>query len=249
MTFSIVIPAYNAAATIAATVQSCLNQTVATLEIIVVDDASTDNTIEQLKPYLNHVILIRQPKNRGVSAARNAGWAAASGDYILFIDSDDLFHPQKIEVLSRVFAQNPDVLFLHHPYTLQSFEPVASNVDFKPNKKPFASLLLRNTVASPCMCIARSIATRFDESYRYCEDHEFVLRATHKYGCHYISPILSRLDHAVLSGKGLSAQRWKMRKGELRMYANVWRYNLLLAPLIPFLLVFSLLKHVKAYFL
>lgn len=243
MRFSVVIPAYNAAATIAATLDSCLRQTCSPFEIIVVNDGSTDRTSQVLAAFTSNIILISLGENKGVSYARNAGWAAASGDYILFLDSDDLFHPQKLEILDGILAKKPEIQFLYHDYTLAPFRPVTAGKGLLPNRISFASLLLRNTAATPCICVARPVTTRFKEAFRYCEDHEFVLDTAYHYGCFAIPLKLARLHHAILSGSGLSSKRWSMRKGEMKMYAMVWRYNLLLLPLIPLLLLFSIGKH------
>jgi teichuronic acid biosynthesis glycosyltransferase TuaG len=245
ITFSIVIPTYNAAATIANTVQSCLQQSYPPHEIIVVDDASTDHTLACLHPFLSKIKLLQHPVNKGVSAARNYGWNSATGRYVLFLDSDDTFHPHKLAILQQVLAQHPEVQFLHHPYTLSKLADIDQVANYQPVKKSFTSLLLRNTVASPCMCVARSINIRFNEQLRYCEDHDFVLRCTWHHDCYYIPAVLSRLDHAILSGSGLSAQRRLMRQGELRMYSRLGHLNPLLIPVIPFLYLWSILKHIR----
>jgi len=242
MKFSVVIPAYNASATIAATLGSCFQQTYKPAEIIVVDDGSTDNTLEILRSFSADIKLVSLGENKGVSFARNAGWAAASGDYILFLDSDDLFHSRKIEILNDVLTRNAGIKFLYHHYTLEPFEAIGDH-DAQPQAISFASLLLRNPAATPCICVSREISTRFKEAFRYCEDHEFVLNTAYYYGCSAIPLKLARLHHAVLSGSGLSARRWKMRMGEMKMYAMVWRYNPLLLPLVPFLLLLSFGKH------
>lgn len=96
---SVVIPAHNAQETIDETLRSVRAQTHRTLEILVVDDGSGDNTIEIVRRHRSadpRVVLIQQP-NAGVAAARNTGWRAASSDLIAFIDADDLWAPNKIE--------------------------------------------------------------------------------------------------------------------------------------------------------
>jgi glycosyltransferase involved in cell wall biosynthesis len=89
---TITIPAYNAGPYIAETLDSVLRQTHPHREIIVVDDGSTDDTPHRLEPYRAAIRYIRQP-NLGVGAARNAGLRVASGDYIAFLDADDLWRP------------------------------------------------------------------------------------------------------------------------------------------------------------
>jgi len=97
---SVVIPAFNRADWIIPTLRSVQNQTFGDFEVIVVDDGSTDNTAEIIAGFQADepgIRLIRHDTNRGVSAARNSGIAAAGGDYIAFLDSDDLWRPQKLE--------------------------------------------------------------------------------------------------------------------------------------------------------
>jgi glycosyltransferase involved in cell wall biosynthesis len=93
---TVVIPAYNRERYVASAVESVLNQTYQNLEIIVVDDGSTDGTVKALEPYAGRIILFCQP-NAGVSAARNVGIRAARGHWIAFLDSDDWWKPQKLE--------------------------------------------------------------------------------------------------------------------------------------------------------
>ncbi len=92
MKVSIIIPAYNAENFISKSLESAINQVYKNIEIIIVDDASTDNTAKIIKQYAsedNRIIAFYQKENKGVSAARNIGLKAASGDYIVFLDSDD----------------------------------------------------------------------------------------------------------------------------------------------------------------
>lgn len=96
MKVSVVIPTYNRANCIGDAIESALKQAYLNKEIIVVDDGSTDNTFEVLNRYGEQIRVIRQ-ENAGVSAARNAGVKAASGDWIAFLDSDDLWMPDKLQ--------------------------------------------------------------------------------------------------------------------------------------------------------
>jgi glycosyltransferase involved in cell wall biosynthesis len=93
---SVVIPTFNRSALLVTTLQSVLQQTHPALEIIVVDDGSTDDTQQVLEPFSSHITVLRQP-NRGLAGARNTGFQAATGEYILFLDSDDLLLPNALE--------------------------------------------------------------------------------------------------------------------------------------------------------
>jgi glycosyltransferase involved in cell wall biosynthesis len=97
---SVIIPAYNRAVVIGAAIESVLNQrlpsTEAKIEIIVVDDGSDDDLVGALRPFREQVRLIRHEKNLGAAAARNTGIISAKCDYLAFLDSDDVWHPNKL---------------------------------------------------------------------------------------------------------------------------------------------------------
>ena len=107
-TFSVVMPAYNAAATIATAVESVLEQTRDDFELIVVDDGSTDATAAAIERYLEdgRVRLIRQA-NAGQAHARNAALGVASGRYVSLLDSDDVWLPRYLEVMGETLARHP----------------------------------------------------------------------------------------------------------------------------------------------
>lgn len=105
---SIIIPTYNCAQYISETIDSALAQTYRDFEIIVVDDGSTDNTKEVLKKYGSQIKLIYQ-ENRGVSAARNIGISRSEGQYVAFLDADDIWLPNKLKAQVEIMNANPDV--------------------------------------------------------------------------------------------------------------------------------------------
>ena len=97
---SVVIPTYNRSVPVCQAIESVLVQQHPADEIIVVDDGSTDNTQDALKAFGKKIIVIRQ-ENAGVSSARNAGIRRATGDWITFLDSDDVWHPNRLTILHR----------------------------------------------------------------------------------------------------------------------------------------------------
>jgi len=103
---SVVITTYNQAPYIAETVLSALNQTYPHLEVIVVDDGSTDETGARLAPFRDRVALVRQ-ENQGVAASRNTGVRAAKGELIAFLDGDDLWEPDKLDVQVAAYQAHP----------------------------------------------------------------------------------------------------------------------------------------------
>ena len=94
---SIIIPAYNAQTWISQTIQSALSQTWPEKEIIVVDDGSTDRTLDTAKRFQSGNVRVISQENRGASSARNAGYHRSQGDFIQWLDADDVLAPEKIE--------------------------------------------------------------------------------------------------------------------------------------------------------
>jgi tetratricopeptide (TPR) repeat protein len=109
---SVIIPTYNRSRLLRAAVESALTQTYPNIEIIVVDDGSTDNTATEMAQYAARITYLRQA-NRGVAAARNTGIQAATGDYLTCLDDDDLILPTKIERQVQVMASRPGVGLVH----------------------------------------------------------------------------------------------------------------------------------------
>lgn len=126
---SVLIPCFNAAAVIAETLESVLSQTWPRVEIIVVDDGSTDASGEAIKPYLARGVRLIRQCNSGAAAARNRACSEASGAFIQFLDADDLLSPDKIELQMARLAANPGCIasaewarFYAHPSEAR-FEP------------------------------------------------------------------------------------------------------------------------------
>ena len=109
---SVIIPTYNCAQYIGVAVESVLAQTFADYELIVVDDGSTDETADTLKPYEGRITLIHQ-ENQERSAARNTGIRASSGQYIAFLDSDDIWQPNKLKRQVAILDQYPEVVLTY----------------------------------------------------------------------------------------------------------------------------------------
>src|SRR5262249_15619884 len=118
ITISAVIPTYNRAALVPQAVASALANITPEDEVIVVDDGSTDGTEQALAPYRDRIRLLRGP-HAGAGAARNFGSAAARGDVVAFLDSDDEWMPHKLHLQRRLFEARPDVLFCFSDFGLR----------------------------------------------------------------------------------------------------------------------------------
>lgn len=104
---SVVIPAFNAAAYIQDAVETVLAQSYRPLEIIIVDDGSTDDTVERVARYADQVVLLRQ-SNRGPGAARNLGVSRATGQIIAFLDADDLWPAERLKNMVELMLRHPE---------------------------------------------------------------------------------------------------------------------------------------------
>jgi glycosyltransferase involved in cell wall biosynthesis len=113
--FSVVIPVFNGAQTVARAIDSVLAQRYPAHEIIVVDDGSVDDTAKVLAQYQDHIRIISQA-NAGVSAARNAGGRAATGDWLAFLDADDGYFPDRLKLHAEWIATDPTLDFLTGDY-------------------------------------------------------------------------------------------------------------------------------------
>ena len=216
---SVIIPAYNSASTIIRALQSVAAQTLAPLEIIVVDDASSDTTRDLVATFTSSspipVRVLNQSINGGPSAARNAGWGKATGDYIAFLDADDQWHPRKIELQYQVMQSQPEVAMSCHGHHFSSSTTWAdiSAADTKANPVFFHKFLIRNRCATPTVMLKRSIAERFDSRKRFAEDYLLWMQITASHG-----PALrleAQLAHCSNPGYGGSGQSGKLLKMEL----------------------------------
>jgi glycosyltransferase involved in cell wall biosynthesis len=123
---SVVIPAYNCAALVLQAVESVLTQDYEPLEVIVVDDGSTDGTHEALRPVLERIRLIRQP-NGGLAAARNRGHREARGEYIAWLDSDDICEPGRIALQVEVLRRFPEVVLVSTGFSAFNDDAIVSS--------------------------------------------------------------------------------------------------------------------------
>ena len=113
---SIIIPAYNNAIYLGEAINSCLAQTYTNIEVMVVNDASPDNTTEVVKAFKDDRIkYILHKKNKGLSAARNTGIRASTGEYIALLDGDDIFHPKKVELHVDYLEKHPEIGVTYNP--------------------------------------------------------------------------------------------------------------------------------------
>ena len=176
---SVVIPAFNVAPYIAAAVRSALNQTLAELEVIVVDDGSTDDTPKILAGMASPRLRVIRRDNGGLSAARNAGILAASAPYVGLLDGDDVWMPDKATKQLAVLERCADVTmtYSHSAYLDAGGRPTGDLLLSRPRRPDLRRLVRRNLVGNGSTAIGRTAdfiaAGLFDTRLRNShEDYE-----------------------------------------------------------------------------
>jgi glycosyltransferase involved in cell wall biosynthesis len=190
---SVIIPTFERVSVLPRALDSVLAQTHAPAEVIVIDDGSTDGTAEMLEHTYPGVTVIRQP-NRGVSAARNAGLAAASSAWIAFLDSDDEWRPRKLERQLDALLPAPDTTapLVCHTEEIWIRDGRRVNPMDKHAKKGgwiFAHNLDMCRISPSAVLMHRSVLDAvggFDEILPACEDYDLWLRITSRYPVHFV---------------------------------------------------------------
>lgn len=225
---SVIIPAYNRAHVIKRAIESVLNQTYKDLELIIVDDCSTDNTKEIVESiHDQRVTYLCLQRNSGACAARNRGIDVAKGEYIAFQDSDDEWLPLKLEKQVQLLeAKEADIIFC-------GFEKIYSD-----NKKKtipenevsgFCSQekLLYESIASTQTIVGKADAVksvRFDESMPRMQDYDFIIRASGRYKIYLLNEALVKVyeqPDSITASKKQYKKRLDVTQKLLRKYENL----------------------------
>ena len=223
---SVVIPAHNSELTIRRTLESVLNQTELPLEIIVVDDCSTDSTTEIVSELTNKpnslIRLKRLTSNVGPSQARNSGWDEATSEFVAFLDSDDSWHPRKLEIQTKWMLEHPEHPVSGH-LTGSSFA-YPSDEAWPVRKFNLTDFLVRNRISTPTVMVRTSILERFDSNSWYAEDYDLWLQILSRVKVlARIELPLTQLHKADYGEAGLSSHLLPMFRGEVQAVRNLYK--------------------------
>lgn len=182
---SVIIPAYNAAATIGRALASIARQTLKPAEVIVVDDGSADATVETARAMQDSLagtkLIVISQENKGAGAARNRAIAEATGTYLAFLDADDEWLPEKLERSLQVL-QDGDYLLVAHDYldtTPSGDQHIDCRKRFEEGPDPYTSLYLKGYIPSISVVTRRDAvlaAGGFDETLRNAQDFDLWLK-------------------------------------------------------------------------
>ncbi|MFJ4044403.1 glycosyltransferase family 2 protein [Microbacterium sp. NPDC089987] len=224
---SVVIPFYNSSATLSRALASVAAQSHAVREVIVVDDASRAtersraNAIVERYPIAR---LISLEQNKGPGFARNIGWNESGGAWIAFLDSDDAWHPRKVEMqLSAVCASRmPLQMVASRTLRLESvaeLDGIAISDGVPTREVTKRALIKRNRMATSSVMVRRDVKPRFAPNRRFSEDYELWLTIAGMHGGVALVnlPLVAQFK-AAYGASGLSSRTWSMIFGEYLAY-------------------------------
>jgi len=194
---SVIIPVHNGAEYIPAALRSVLAQTQPAQEIIVVDDGSRDNLDQALQPFLSQIIFLRHPQALGVSAARNTAIAAATGEWLAFLDHDDEWLPHKTERQLRAVAGRPEIGLVYSDMEVFGETNKPSRLKDLPTPRGwvFKELLLHNFI-TPSTALTRRAAVLevggFNNDFYNVQDRDLFLRLAARWQAEYVPETLAR---------------------------------------------------------
>ena len=209
---SVIVPTYNRAGWLEETLRSVVSQTFKDFELIVVDDGSTDNTSKVMESFPDAKYFTMR-ENSGVSKARNLGLDYAKGEFICFLDSDDLWNEKKLEIQLYWMESNIDsqVCYTNEIWVRNGVRVNPMNKHRKYTGDIFRHCLALCIVSPSSVMLRKELFNKvgnFDESLPACEDYDLWLRIAVKYAFHFIEEplIIKRGGHA----DQLSRKYWGM---------------------------------------
>ncbi len=223
---SVIIPAYNAADSISAALDSVFAQTFSDFEVLVINDGSPDTeSLEQaLQPYMGRIVYLKQ-SNKGPGAARNAGILQMRGKYAAFLDSDDVWLPTHLATQLRILAGDPTLDLVYADSILMEDgsavghafgrEPQLESVTFEALLAETCNVGTSSAVASRESLMA---AGMFDERFKCCEDFDLWLRMSFRGARMKYDPAV-HLYHNLSRGS-LSGNRHVMKRARIEVYGK-----------------------------
>jgi len=229
---SVIIPCFNAEKWLTEAIDSCLKQSYLKIEIIVVNDGSTDNSLEIMKSYSDKIVWETGP-NRGGNHARNRGFALSSGDYIQYLDADDYLLPEKIERQVRFLEETEaDVVYGDWRYRqhLPDGTSFLDNINISGPKEDFLESLLANHrwVPPVALLYTRDSVERcggWDENLKAGQDRDFLMsvvvsgsKIVYQPGCYSIYRKYGNTTISTSNRKRLLESHWfLMEKAEAKL--------------------------------
>ena len=224
LSVTVVIPCYRCRSTIERALSSVANQTHLPAEVLLVDDCSGDGTLEKLyELQRSHecgwIKIIALPRNVGPARARNRGWDSAKGEFVAFLDADDSWHPQKLQLQWNCMQAHQETMLCGHAVARASSAPNPDIGGFTTRPISSTRMLFKNPIAPTSAMVRTSLELRFRDGHRHMEDHLLWMEIA--LGGHAVTRMDACLAYqykAPFGEGGLSAQLWSMELADLRNY-------------------------------
>lgn len=221
---AVVVPAYNASSFLRRTLETIAAQTFAPAEVVIVDDGSTDDTAAIAEAFAaeRHPfrVLVLRESHRGPGATRNAGIARATAEWVAFLDSDDLWAREKLEVVADAIRNHPDVNILCHNERMTMLDGAERIIDTASVYVPSASfarqLFRQNLFSTSAVVCRRDLLVRFggfDEHLSSSQDYELWLRMSSQLAPMFISRLLG--VYVVRPGNISTSNFWRRLRNVL----------------------------------
>lgn len=259
---SVVIPCFNAYYFLERAVDSVINQTLLPMQLVLVDDASTDNgktrnlivNIENNIRSLNSKISVKTiflSRNGGPGCARNIGWDAANQNWIAFLDADDAWHPRKIALQYDILLNNISIDLLAHKSAFIQTNDI-KDMELQINKPmklvniSLGMLLISNKLPTRSVILRRSIPLRFPENNNLAEDYSLWLDIVASgFDVRLMKFVMAYTFRPEYSLGGYSGQLWIHEKRELATLRRLYHRRDIHAIVLIFSMALSLLKFIK----
>ncbi|CAI3654987.1 glycosyltransferase family 2 protein [Clostridium neonatale] len=189
---SVIMAVYNGEKYIQEAIESVFNQTYKDIELVVVDDGSTDNTRKIVEKYED--VIYRYQENKGQGSARNLGIEVSKGEYLAFLDSDDLYAPDKIEKQLKILLENNNIDVVYNDLkvvdeNLKYLNILKSEGIYERREDLLANIIYRQVIQGPiCMMLRRKCIEdiKWSEELIYAVDYEYVIKLALKYNFKYL---------------------------------------------------------------
>jgi glycosyltransferase involved in cell wall biosynthesis len=229
---SVVVPCYCCVGTIERAVESVALQSCRPLELILVNDASPDQTAECLQRlkecYPEWVVVVNLTANVGAGEARNAGWDRAKGRYVAFLDADDSWHERKLEWQCAYMDLHPEIALTGHAHVIGSAAAEILNFDGKSASISKWDLLISNRFVTPSVMLRREMTQRFRQGRRHMEDHLLWMElACAGQGLARLDAPLVTVHKPLVGVSGLSSHIWSMSQADWGNYGLLFRSGFL----------------------
>ncbi|MDP5337298.1 MAG: glycosyltransferase [Nodularia sp. (in: cyanobacteria)] len=225
-TISVVIPAYNCEKTIQATIESVLNQTFTNFELIIINDGSQDSTLDIVSQIKDTRIKVFSYPNAGGNVTRNRGLHHAIGEFVSFLDADDIWTPDKLQVQLQALQNNPDaqVAYSWTDYINENGEIFLSGTHITANGDVYEKLIITNFLESGSNPLIRREAVLelggFDESLPAAQDWDMWLRLAARYS--FVAVPSVQILYRV-SANSVSSNLAKQEKYCLQVITNAYQ--------------------------